>query len=38
MILDVRILQGLRVIFVEMRIVKELAGRAQEIDCESRRE
>ena len=35
MILDVRILQGLRVTFVEVRIVKELAGRPQELDCGS---
>jgi hypothetical protein len=31
--LDVRILQGLQVIFVEVRIVKELADREQEMAC-----
>jgi hypothetical protein len=35
MILDVRILQRLSVIFVEVRIVKELGDREQEMDCES---
>jgi hypothetical protein len=33
MVLDVRILQGLRVISVEVWIVKELADREQEMDC-----